>query len=206
VKNQNKNMSYTVVKPSKRKSPYFWGAMALALVVCVVAVLELTNTTRIFHKRSVTVNTPTTGGGSANEQKGEPQTNTSSSSMPTDTAQPGDNKSDSGGSSTASVITPSGSFVSAHGTSEHPVPLSASLASVCNTTPGVSCKITFTSTTGITKSLDAETTDRGGSAYWNSWTPASIGLSAGTWQVKAVATSGSQTKTASYAMDLVLSS
>jgi hypothetical protein len=197
-------MSYSISK--KRSRFYVWGALFVGLVVIVIAALELTNTTHLLHKKNVTINTPTSGGSSVNEQKGEPQTSNSSTRPATDASQPGDTKSNSGASSVANLIAPTGDFVSAHGTSEHPIPLSATLASVCNTTPGVSCKITFTAPDGTTKALSSQITDRGGSAYWNSWTPANIGLSAGTWQVKAVVTSGSQTKTATDAMELVVSS
>lgn len=177
---------------------------ASILVLC----LELSNTTHIFHQQPTqgTTKTPTVGGSSVNEQKGELQTSNSSTSSATDASQPGDTKSNSGTTNVANLIVPTGDFVSAHGTSEHPIPRTATLASVCNTTPGVSCKITFTSPDGTVKSLDAQVTDRGGSAYWNSWTPESKGLSAGRWQVKAVVTSGSQTKTATDAMELVISS
>jgi hypothetical protein len=197
------------IQRSTRSKKWLIGStMLLIAAFILVLCLELSNTTHIFHEQSAQgfAKTPSVGGSSVNEQKGEPQTSKDSTTASSETTQPGDNKSNSTATSTTNLITPSGDFVSAHGTSEHPIPLSATLASVCNTTPGVSCKITFTAPDGTTKSLSSQLTDRGGSAYWNSWTPASIGLTTGSWQVKAVATSGSQTKTATDAMELVVSS
>lgn len=93
---------------------------------------------------------------------------------------------------------PSGDFVSAHN-----VQMSSILTSVCNTTPGANCYIKFEKN-GTTRVLTTETTDEGGSAYWNQWTPADVGLSPGTWQVQAVATLGGQTKSTNDAKDMTI--
>lgn len=97
----------------------------------------------------------------------------------------------------ADLIAPTGNFVSAHKN----VPLNATLSSVCNTSAGAKCKIVFTSGE-TTKSLPEQTTDLGGSTFWNSWTPSSIGLTSGEWSVQAVATLNDQTKSTSDAMKL----
>ena len=89
----------------------------------------------------------------------------------------------------AMLVQPTGNFVSAHKN----VPVTASLSSVCNTSSGATCQIVFTSGSE-SHSLPAQTTDLGGSTYWNSWTPESIGLTPGSWTIKAVATLGSDTK------------
>lgn len=175
-------------------------------VIAVVVVLEVTDTTHIFHKKADTTfrPTPTSGGASANNQKGEPlRTGTSTATQQTGAAQPGDQKSSSGSSTVTNLLAPSGDFVSAHGTSAYPIKSDAQLTSVCNTSPGAMCIISFSSA-GFTKSLPEQTTDRGGSTYWNNWTPKSIGLTPGSWQVKAVAISGSQTKEAVDALELVI--
>lgn len=106
----------------------------------------------------------------------------------------------SGSRAEPALAAPTGTFVS-----DHHVRLGASvgLTSVCNTTPGAECQITVTKD-GVTKSLLAETTDAGGAAYWNDWTPQSIGLSVGSWQVKATATLGHQSKTALDALALTV--
>lgn len=81
----------------------------------------------------------------------------------------------------ATLVAPSGNFVSSHHVS-----LGDTLASDCTTTTGATCQISFTKD-GVTNSLDTRTTDKGGSAYW-AWKPQDIGLSAGTWKIKATAT------------------
>jgi hypothetical protein len=119
-------------------------------------------------------------------------------------SQPGDQKSASNGDTGVAPTAPTGDFVSAHGDTAHPIVPGTALSSVCNTIPGASCQIVFTQD-GTTHTLDAETTDRGGAAYWNSWTPQSIGLTSGSWQVKAVATANGQTASAADALKLVVS-
>lgn len=100
---------------------------------------------------------------------------------------------------TAYVAPPTGTFVS-----NHHVSLSDSsqlnVQSDCTTTPGITCKITFTNGS-VTKSLTAKTTDAGGAAYW-SWNVKDLGLTVGSWQVSAVAATGSQTQTSTDAMRL----
>ena len=91
---------------------------------------------------------------------------------------------------------PSGDFVSSH-----TISLSAPEQSVCNTTPGATCTITFAQGS-TSKSLAVENTDRGGSAYWNGWTPKSIGLTPGSWTIQATATLNGQSKTGTDARNL----
>jgi hypothetical protein len=135
--------------------------------------------------------------------KGEPHTTNQAAGQSTSSA--GDNGpqgKDQGNSATSTLVAPSGNFVSNHHPhlSDNPAG-SAYLASVCTTTPGASCKITFTQNS-VTKSLQVETTDAGGSAYWNSWKLQDYGLTAGSWKIQAVATLGSQTKTSDDALTL----
>jgi cytoskeletal protein RodZ len=80
----------------------------------------------------------------------------------------------------AAPITPSGTFVSGHLAN-----LDSNELSICNTSSGAICSITFTNSSGQ-KSLTAKQTDSNGAAYW-SWTPSSLGLSSGSWQVAASA-------------------
>lgn len=118
----------------------------------------------------------------------------------------GSQKSSSGGSagSSTELITPSGSFVSDHHPNLSGSPAPNTITSVCNTTPGASCQITFTMD-GVTKSLHAQTADSGGSTYWSNWKLQDVGLTAGSWKVQATASLNGQTKTASDAMALVVS-
>lgn len=76
------------------------------------------------------------------------------------------------------------------------------MTSVCTTTPGASCKVVFTKGS-ITKLLNSQITDRGGSTYWN-WNINDLGLDAGTWHITATATLNGYTKSTNDALDLVV--
>src|SRR5690606_17218727 len=135
--------------------------------------------------------------------KGEPKKQSGSSD---DSSQ---SDSGSGGSSgpktmaaSANLITPFGNFVSNHRPNLSGSPAPNTLSSVCNTTPGASCTISFTKD-GTTKSLPAQTADANGATYWN-WKLQDIGLTTGTWKVQANASLNGQTKSASDALDLVV--
>jgi len=144
-------------------------------------------------------NAPTPGVKAQAQSKGS-STNSSSSS-----ALPGDNKNTgTDGNSTATLVAPTGDFVSNHHPNLSGSPAPDTLNSVCTTTPGATCAISFTKD-GVTKSLPTETTDRGGSAYWNGWSLQSIGLTIGSWQVQASASLNGKTLGASDALQLVVS-
>lgn len=91
------------------------------------------------------------------------------------------------------VAAPKGDFVSNHEPNLDSNPAPNSLQSVCITSVGASCTVTFTKD-GVTKSLPPQNTDKEGAAYW-SWTLQEIGLSEGEWTIEARAGSGEQTKT-----------
>ena len=101
-----------------------------------------------------------------------------------------------------SVSKPGGNFVNNH----HPkIGKSSSqnqMTSVCNTTPGANCNIVFT--LGSTaKSLGPKVTDAQGFAYW-SWNLQYLGLSEGTWEIKATASESSNVMTSVDSMGLVI--
>jgi hypothetical protein len=180
------------------KAPYVLGLLLVFGVV--ILVLEFTDTTHLFHSSKTTAK-PVSAGQFTKGEKDPGSDSSSSTTSKSNTAsantssETGSNK-DSGGV-TRELIEPSGTFVSAHKN----VPSDANLSSVCNTSVGAKCSIVFTSG-GVSKSLYTQTADSGGAAYWNSWTPQSIGLTPGTWQVKAVATLGSSTKTSVDSLNL----
>jgi len=159
----------------------------ILLVVIVVAALELTNTTHLFHKGIssspiIPVHTQSYGVKSSS-QKGE-------SSSPS--ANQSNGSSSSPSSSQANITSPYGSFVSNHS----PQISSASLSqenSVCNTSPSTPCYISF-SKDGVTKSLPSQTTDSNGTTSW-SWDVKSAGLTPGNWTITVFAGSGSDIKT-----------
>jgi hypothetical protein len=109
------------------------------------------------------------------------------------------NSKDVGPSKTAGPDTPSGNFVSSHKVS---LAAGGNIASTCNTTPGANCSIIFSNGT-ITKALPARMADAGGAAYWN-WQVSDLGLTVGTWQIKASASLNGQEAESSDALDLVV--
>lgn len=135
--------------------------------------------------------------------KGQPSLPPSTNSSPSSHQQPGDQKSTSGNSTGQTLLAPEGVFVSNHHPNLSGSPAPSTLNSTCSTTPGATCKITFTMGS-VVKSLSAQTTDRGGSAYWN-WKLQDVGLTAGSWQVQAVAHLNGQTKTTTDALLLEVS-
>lgn len=130
--------------------------------------------------------------------KGEGADNISNGSVNSQVngAEPGDQKSTTGGGSATAPIAPTGNFVSAHHAG-----LLTEIASACNTTPGAICTITF-SNGEATIGLPGQRTDRGGATYWNAWTPQSIGLRPGSWTIRATAQMNGQSMSSSDAMSL----
>lgn len=192
----------STVKRSKNNKKLTIIAVVIILLIAalVVFALEYTNKTHFFHTEQPA---PT----ASQNTKGEVQTNSDKSSnsgsttdTPVTSPQPNNQKTGSGNSSSTTLVTPTGDFVSAHN-----IALNTPVTSVCNTTSGATCTITFIKD-GVTRSLDKQTTDSGGTSYWFNWTPKSIGLSAGTWKVQANASLNGQTKSAQDAINMVISS
>ncbi len=92
-------------------------------------------------------------------------------------------------SSGTTPATPSGTFVSDHSTE------SIDKESLCNTTPGVTCYITFTKG-GTVKQLPAMKTNSAGIAIWN-WNVNNIGLTSGNWKITMIAKNGDKTASSS---------
>lgn len=186
---------------SLKKIAFATLAILLACAL-ILGILEKMHVTHLLHKEpaalKVTSKTPTAGGASSSNQKGETKSNKQSD--PLTTNQPGDEKSNAGNGPTVTVLVPTGDFVSNHHPNLSGSPAPNVMTSVCTTSPGTQCSITFTKG-ATTKSLPAQTTDREGSTYWN-WKLQDIGLTQGTWEIKAVASFGSQTKTANDAINL----
>ncbi|MGF7229599.1 MAG: hypothetical protein ACQR33_06515 [Candidatus Saccharibacteria bacterium] len=203
----NSQQSVKRSKTRKKKIAAITVATVSAIVI-IILVLEFTDTTHIFHKSNPTVTShgstadqntkgenslSQTGGSASTTQKGQTTAPVTGSGATTNGG---------GSTTTAALIAPSGNFVSNHHPNLGGSPAPNILTSVCNTTPGATCTITFTNaSTGAAKSLTAQTADSGGAAYW-SWKLQDVGLGQGTWQVKATATLGNQTKSASDAMTL----
>ena len=177
---------------NRRNINYIIGAIIAALVVITALVVFVLPKLNQPHQQS---NVPN---GSTSDQKGMPPQNENANPS----GSTNDNNTNPDSNSSAELLMPFGNFISNHHPNLSGSPAPNVESSVCNTTSGASCAITFTMN-GITKSLSPETTDKGGAAYW-SWTLQQVGLTEGTWKIQAVATLGDQTKTASDAMDLVV--
>jgi hypothetical protein len=174
------------VKQSKKSYlPAFLIVFALLLIGTFVT-LEFTGITHLFHHDNPVIPVTT----ASQNTKGIPH--------------PSSTVSDKQSNESIKAVVPTGDFVSNHHPNLSGSPAPNTMTSVCTTTPGASCKISFTNTsTGVVKSLPSQTTDAGGSTYWG-WKLQDIGLSAGTWKIQATAGSGDQAKVATDPMDLVV--
>ncbi len=174
-------------------------AVALICVVLVagtITALELTNTTHFFHHKKESLVASSSSFATKGEKKssGKSPSNKQSGSN--------NNTASSPQSSSLTVYVPFGNFVSNHHPNLSSSPAPNVISSVCNTTPGASCKIVFTKD-GATRELPSKTTDDNGTAYWT-WKLQDIGLTVGSWKIQAIASLSGQTKDASDTMDLVV--
>jgi cytoskeletal protein RodZ len=188
------------IQQKRKKKLYLVIGLILLCVIAIVTILELTDTTTLFHKKNNAPHTSNQFTKGEGEQTAQQQSKSSDDNQPTN----GDNTSkDTKGQSDTPVtpetelLTPTGNFVSAH---KFSLVSNPPIGSTCETTPKATCQITFTSGSK-TVQLDRQTTDDGGASYWT-WKPKDIGLTTGTWSVHAKAQIGSQSKTADDALNL----
>ena len=185
----------TPIRKKRGPRPWVIAALALVAIIAVFITLELTNTTYLLHDRkpAVTANANTKGevGNTADK---------SSDSPSTPDGQVPENNNDKSQDASQQLIAPTGDFVSNHHPNLGGSPAPNTMSSVCTTVAGASCTITFTMG-DQKKSLQAQTTDRGGSAYW-SWRLQDIGLTEGSWTIQAEATLGSQKLSSTDALKL----
>ncbi|MGH7156938.1 MAG: hypothetical protein ACREGG_02410 [Candidatus Saccharimonadales bacterium] len=181
-------------KKSRLNKKIILASTIVALIV-VIAILELTNTTHLFHKQKVPAVIPSHSN-SATTPKNNQSTAQSGSLTP---STPATTKSSSStGGSNAALVAPFGDFVSNHNpgaldSNGNPTPTSET--SVCDTTPGATCYIKFTNTDGgQTTQLASQTVNGDGSTswYWDATTDAH--LTKGQWRVTAIATLNGQSK------------
>jgi hypothetical protein len=161
-------------------------AIPIILVAAIVVLLglELTNTTHILHK-SKTVS------GTIPSKPAVTSSNKAKNNSPKTVAQSGGTVSnDKAGTAisdaNAPLAAPFGTFVSNHKPSLSGSESPSQEESVCNTTPGATCTITFTNG-NIKKSLAPRTADSRGAAYWT-WDVNEAGFSVGSWEIIATAT------------------
>ncbi len=190
----NSPHSFKNKKRTIPKLPLIVAGILLILVILVV--LELTNTSHVFHTAPEDRPTKT----ASQDTKGEPSTPTPTDTTPptTPSEQPGEDKNPTGAPSSGKApAEPTGNFVSDY----QPSLNGYTLTSVCVTTPGATCQISFTKGS-VTKSLDAETADSGGSVYWQGWSLKDLGMSAGSWTIKATATLNGKTSSTTDSLTL----
>lgn len=197
-----------MVAKSKKNlySKFNWKLIAISGLVFIglIAILELTNATHLFHKQtpvsgSIPATNPsiTTRSGSNSPVS---QVGSSSTTPASDSTNP---KSDTATSGSGTLLAPYGTFVSNHRPSlsgSNGVP--SQEQSVCLTTPGASCLISFTNN-GVIKTLDSQIADSKGAVYW-SWDVKKAGFTEASWSVSATASLNGQSKDTKDSLDLTI--
>lgn len=175
--------------PKYSKLPYVLGAVVILLLAGSVYVYHT------HHKKPIaTVNQYTKG--QVNQPNGS-----SNSSNQSDQAVNSSSDAKTRGTSEL-LVAPTGNFVSNHHPNLSGSPAPNSMTSVCNTSPGASCQISFTSG-GTTKSLPIQVTDAGGVTYWY-WKLQDIGLTSGTWKISATSSMNGSSQSSIDSMSLVV--
>jgi biotin carboxyl carrier protein len=181
-------------KPKHLKRRVLLPTAGLIIIIAAIAGLELSDTTHWFHsaKAPAAQHTASQPSGPANAVQENKQAGSSAPSTSPSPAVPSSNDTKITSPTPANVklLAPRGTFAN-----EYDVGEGQQMSSTCNTNSGVYCKIVFTKD-GVSKSLPKRLTDASGNASW-AWKPKDIGLTPGTWHIKAIATYQSQTKTTS---------
>ena len=176
--------------------------LAVAAFGAAFVILKVNN---VIFRKAVVSSTDTVTGGTMT--KGESSSNNNTGSTNNNGVKSGDAKGnapiDKNGDApvqpTVDLISPSGTFVSNHHVNLSD-PQQLNVQSNCTTTPGAYCSIHFINGS-VNKALPSILTDAGGAAYW-SWNVKNFGLTAGTWQVVAIASSGNSTMSTTDALNL----
>ncbi len=174
-------------------------AVLAILLIGLLLVLEISNTTHLFHKTPTkTAVIPTTPKATPNnpgnsQNQGTPANPSSGSNKDL-------SKDSSVGTPDTSrtLIAPWGTFVSNHKPGKNGAPTQET--SVCKTTPGATCYIKFTNG-DLTRTLPTKVADNDGVVYWN-WDIKDAGFSQGSWQITAIAYLNGQTATATDSLAL----
>jgi hypothetical protein len=188
------------LKKAYAKHPLAFQALGLLLVVALaVVLLEVTNTTHFFHKAKLTSTIPSTHPSSTTApptSKKQTKTNTSSSPPSSQTDKSIAPTSASG----AGPMTPTGVFISDHRPNLSGQPNPTQENSACITSPGATCYIEFT-LDNVVKKLDTQTADKNGAVYWT-WDVSKDDFTAGSWQVRVIATLNGKTAISTDQLDV----
>ena len=171
-------------------------SIALLILLIAFIILGLVLRTSLFRAKVIVAS------GSSYNTKGEQKSTTSNSRDKKNTTPSSRVESQKSTGTPLTLQTPSGDFVSNHHPNLSGSPAPNTISSVCNTTPGASCKITFTQGEQV-KALPSQTIDGNGSTYWN-WKLQDVGIGSGSWKVQAIASLDSNTTEASDSMNLVV--
>jgi len=190
-------MSHSINKSSS--SRYSWKLLlpaGLVVLAVAVAVLELTNTTHFLHKQQAVSGTiPSKSSPQAIEKPKDVANEPEKTSQQPSSVSTSEKSNPISGIANGPLVAPYGTFVSNHKPSLSGSGSPSTQESVCTTTPGASCYITFTNG-DVKKTLEAKVVDGTGSVYWQ-WDVKQAGFSEGSWSITATATSGSESKSTS---------
>lgn len=170
---------------------------AIVLAICLflfgLAVAHVINLPWQHNNTDNISGVDSSGASNSNKSNDKPSkdltNNTSGSNNNNDKVATGGNNTGEPSLSNVPIKKPYGTFVSNHTPGQNGAP--NTINSVCDTTAGITCTITFTKA-GVTKSLGTKRTNRDGTVHWDNWTPESIGLTSGSWTIEAIAKSGSK--------------
>lgn len=184
---KNKN-SYT-----KHANPKKYWPIVLVLLVLVGASVYL-----LFIKK----HTATSGTIPATTTSSHVTTQAKSSNTSSTTN--ADSQKSTGTSTTNGVVSlnkpPTGTFVSNHHPSLSGSTKPSGEQSTCNTAPGATCYIKFTSA-DVVKTLPSQVANSDGTVIWN-WDVAKAGFTEGSWKITAVAQANDQSFATTDSMDL----
>jgi len=173
---------------------------SMLIAICgVLTILEAFGITDFYHKQNIQPVIQTTSPAQTLPTSDGKDTN-SKSDEDTTGKQP-----NSGSPTTNSdkpPASPSGNFVSNHHPNLDGSPAPSQETSVCNTTPGATCYISFSKGTLSTK-LPSQKTNSEGSAYWT-WDVSKAGLTTGEWTITAVAQLNGKSKSSMDPMTLTI--
>lgn len=168
--------------------------LGVAAIILLVVVLESANITHIFDRPNMgtsTIPAKISTDAESDNKSSSDKSATFDTTGQANQAAPSDKTSapPSGG---AELASPTGSFASNHHPSLEEIDDASGEESVCVTTPGASCTITFTKD-GIVKTLGSKKVDVTGTVIWK-WDVKTAGFTVGTWEIVATATLDGQTR------------
>ncbi len=184
---------------SNKKGKFLIKLAILAIVIIAISIIVYFKMNKSTKSSPITANQYTKGQTNNSKTK-----NGSSNSPSMATVKHSNSTSGSpvnNNQSNLALLSPSGNYVSNHNPGANNTP--STETSVCNTTPGATCQISFNQGI-VTKYLPTQITNQSGTTYWNNWNPQGIGLYAGKWTIKATSSLNGSSKSSYDAMQLTI--